>query len=466
MAVYDGHAAPEREETEQQLLYAGKWVDVQDTDQRWYEAQVVEVKDIQVRLAVRGYDETGNLWLRADSPRIGTLFSHEPRGRGQALDRIVAGDFVDARDSTGQWHVGTVQDSDGAFLLVHFPRIHKKEWLGLGSGRLAPVGTRSSRADERDLGELSGTKTRKHVEASERDEDAFRAQLHQRGLCIDVMDGDGNCLFRAVSRLLYGTQEHHRMVRLKCMEYMGAQRDFFSRFVAGSFDRYVAFKRQDGVWGDHIEIQAMSEVYNRQIHVHAYSIEPISVYRMNMQSQLGSPLRLSYHFQSHYNAIIEIGTTRGLLTSAPGVAEDAATASSLQNTVDLDVVHALESSRAEFESLDKDELELAAQESLNQLEEANQHRLEEAVHRSVDDAVSRVLQETEATATEEQVVQSVLQESAMGQGSGNAAVDALIQLGFSQEQSEEAIVLVHSMYGDDLSTDTLVAYALNYLAME
>lgn len=30
--------------------------------------------------------------------------------------------------------------------------------------------------------------------------------------------------------------------------------------------------RQDGEWGDHVEIQAMSEIYGRPVHIYAYSL--------------------------------------------------------------------------------------------------------------------------------------------------------------------------------------------------
>jgi len=34
------------------------------------------------------------------------------------------------------------------------------------------------------------------------------------------VDGDGNCLFRAASQIIYGTDEHHMLVRAKTCEYI------------------------------------------------------------------------------------------------------------------------------------------------------------------------------------------------------------------------------------------------------
>jgi OTU domain-containing protein 5 len=45
-----------------------------------------------------------------------------------------------------------------------------------------------------------------------------------------------------------------------------------------SFEQYVQCKRQDKVWGDDIEIQALSEIYNRPIEIYAYSTEPMRTF--------------------------------------------------------------------------------------------------------------------------------------------------------------------------------------------
>jgi len=51
------------------------------------------------------------------------------------------------------------------------------------------------------------------------------------------------------------------------MDYIASARGFFSRFIDGEFDEYVHNMRRAGEWGDHVEIQAMSEIYERKIQV-------------------------------------------------------------------------------------------------------------------------------------------------------------------------------------------------------
>ena len=45
-----------------------------------------------------------------------------------------------------------------------------------------------------------------------------------------------------------------------------------------SVEAYVERKRQNGVWGDDIELQALSEIYDRPIELYAYSKEPMRTF--------------------------------------------------------------------------------------------------------------------------------------------------------------------------------------------
>jgi OTU domain-containing protein 5 len=47
--------------------------------------------------------------------------------------------------------------------------------------------------------------------------------------------------------------------------------DYFSQYVTENFEEYVSRKRLTQVHGNHLEIQALSELYNRPIHIYCYS---------------------------------------------------------------------------------------------------------------------------------------------------------------------------------------------------
>ena len=99
---------------------------------------------------------------------------------------------------------------------------------------------------------------------------------------IEEMDSDGNCLFRAVAYQVYGDQDLCFFLRERCMLYVLASKDYFKDFIDttidGSIELYCQRKSQDKVWGDDLEIEALSEIYGRPIEIYAYSSQPMRTF--------------------------------------------------------------------------------------------------------------------------------------------------------------------------------------------
>ncbi|KAL2713781.1 OTU domain-containing protein 5-B isoform X1 [Vespula squamosa] len=153
----------------------------------------------------------------------------------------------------------------------------------------------------------------------------FEKRMRKMGYIVKKMGEDGACLFRAVADQVYGDQEMHGIVRKHCMDYIASNQEFFSHFVAEDFTTYVDRKRQEYVHGNHIEMQAMSEMYNRSIQLFCYSTEPINIFHTMVKSD-NEPIRLSYQRGSHYNSIVDpykatIGVGLGLPSFNPGSAD-------------------------------------------------------------------------------------------------------------------------------------------------
>ncbi|CAB3409175.1 unnamed protein product [Caenorhabditis bovis] len=144
-------------------------------------------------------------------------------------------------------------------------------------------------------------------------EKEFVERFAARGLTIKEMVGDGACMFRAIAEQIYGDQEMHGQIRKLCMDYMAKNRDYFGDFITEDFDQYIRRKRCDTVHGNHLELQAISELFARPVEVYEYSTEPISILlprgsneqASSSSRQQNPPLRLSYHGSVHYNAIID-----------------------------------------------------------------------------------------------------------------------------------------------------------------
>ncbi|XP_058088039.1 OVARIAN TUMOR DOMAIN-containing deubiquitinating enzyme 6 isoform X3 [Magnolia sinica] len=82
------------------------------------------------------------------------------------------------------------------------------------------------------------------------------------------------------------------------------ERDHFSQFITEGFTSYCKRKRRDKVYGNNMEIQALSEMYNRPIHIYSYSTEPINIFHGSYNTDT-PPIRLSYHHGNHYNSLVD-----------------------------------------------------------------------------------------------------------------------------------------------------------------
>lgn len=125
-----------------------------------------------------------------------------------------------------------------------------------------------------------------------------------KGLEVKRMVEDGNCLFRAVADQVYGDSEAYDLIRQMCIDYMERERDHFSQFITEGFMSYCKRKRRDKVYGNNAEIQALSEMYNRPIHIYSYSTEPINIFHGSYDTDT-PPIRLSYHHGNHYNSLVD-----------------------------------------------------------------------------------------------------------------------------------------------------------------
>lgn len=132
----------------------------------------------------------------------------------------------------------------------------------------------------------------------------FVKAISERGLIVKEIIEDGACLFRAISLQIYGDQDMHEVIRQQTMDYIFQNREYYAQFVTEDITKYVSRKRHISVHGNHIEIQAMSEMYNRPVELYCYELEPINIFNSEQISNGYEPLRLSYQRCSHYNAII------------------------------------------------------------------------------------------------------------------------------------------------------------------
>lgn len=212
------------------------------------------------------------------------------------------------------------------------------------SGSSRVEGSSREEADEYNSGDEYDTGMMTEAEYEER-ERRFEKQLQKTNFIIKKMCPDGACLFRSVADQVYGDQEWHSIVRAHCMDYMVKNCDYFSQYITEDFDTYIARKRTDNCHGNHVEMQALSEMYNRNVEVYVYSTEPINTFH-TINATDNEPLRLSYHRNIHYNSVVNphkatIGVGLGMPSFVPGLADKSLMRDALQTSEKCELEQAM-----------------------------------------------------------------------------------------------------------------------------
>lgn len=348
-------------------LFKHQWLDVKDSVDKWLEAQVIDVDGDKISIHYKGwkdkYDETldttsdSKIFERI-SPPLTNFHEHPPPYEGK-MD-LKVGQEVDIHDTTEKWCKGRVveivREAPNRYqALIHYDGWDSQydEWVNLDSYRLAPL---NHHTDPPCMVRRPSLHRSSSEYAPPQDEETkFRDELKRvKNWSIRDMAGDGNCLFRSVSHQIYGDAKYHALVREKCMDYVEAEITFFSNYIDGDVKVYVNRMRQDGEWGDNVEIQAMSEIYSRRVEIYAYNTEPMKTYQRHLGGS--NPIRISYHCRSHYNSMVFPDLQQQWLRSQPGVWEDRAIAASRNRvrirpntqTQDEELKLALSLSRQEF----------------------------------------------------------------------------------------------------------------------
>ncbi len=83
-----------------------------------------------------------------------------------------------------------------------------------------------------------------------------------------IILGDGNCLFRSFSFILYSTEEKCRYIREAVVEVISLNEECFKSYcLPETVAQHVEKMRNDTVWGTHAEIFAFSVLVFRPVFV-------------------------------------------------------------------------------------------------------------------------------------------------------------------------------------------------------
>ena len=132
----------------------------------------------------------------------------------------------------------------------------------------------------------------------------LRRRLDGLGLRENEVDGDGNCQFRAIADQLYGSPDRYAEVRANIVEHLRSNSSRYSAFVPDSYDTYIENMGRDGNWGDHLTLQAASNVYGLEIRVYtSYDRNWERVIRPTDDGNIRRAIQLSFYAELHYNSV-------------------------------------------------------------------------------------------------------------------------------------------------------------------
>lgn len=451
------------------------YVDCIDERGVWLNGEVLELKENEVFVKYTGYHNKFNRWV----PNNPSHILHQWR-RGHEFS---INNRIDLLDTKNNWEEAQVIDINQTQIQIHYKRYTPiwDEWIHKDSDRISEIGSKSKAYG---IGKLDPSRpnliVRKEVqpfiskpELPTNREASFRQLLLEKDMIINDVESDGNCLFRAVSHQLYGTTEHHGLIRRYVYEYMSIEREYFSQFVVGGmegFDEYLRYQTQNGAWGDDCELQVISEMYNRPVEIYAYANTPMRTFHENEGD--GRAMKLAYHGQSHYNSIMSKDKHNPLLSTSPSVAETCAIQRARIgiDRSDRDLTEAIRISREGFENRDQLNLQQALEtslqidsdpslnaaisQSLNSASEEDLIRIamEHSLKHNEDELQAAIARSIEGDdSIEEAIRRSQMEYSGLGY---NPFIDQVVQFGFTHEQALQA----YSIVGDN--TEAMIDFII------
>ncbi|XP_072535091.1 OTU domain-containing protein 1 [Salminus brasiliensis] len=121
---------------------------------------------------------------------------------------------------------------------------------------------------------------------------------------------DGNCLYRAVSKAVYGDQSMHKELREQTMYHIADHLDEFIHIIEGDMGEFLVKAAQDGAWAGYPELLAMTQMLNVNVYLTTGgSLESPTVSTMMHylgEEDLTKPaIWLSWLSNGHYDILLD-----------------------------------------------------------------------------------------------------------------------------------------------------------------
>ncbi|XP_065290353.1 OTU domain-containing protein 4-like isoform X2 [Dermacentor albipictus] len=124
--------------------------------------------------------------------------------------------------------------------------------------------------------------------------------LSSLGFWRKQIAADGSCLFRVVSEHVYNTQSKHEVVRRACVQHLREKKSIYAKYIDGDFEQYISNMENVKVWGGHLEMHAMAELYKKDFLI--FDSPGRSPYYAT-ENHFQDVVMLCYTLGNHYDAV-------------------------------------------------------------------------------------------------------------------------------------------------------------------
>ncbi|CAL0299531.1 unnamed protein product [Lupinus luteus] len=122
-----------------------------------------------------------------------------------------------------------------------------------------------------------------------------------------MVQGDGNCQFRALSDQLYNTPDHHKFVRRQIVNQLKSHPEIYEGYVPMEYSDYLEKMSKSGEWGDHVTLQAAADSYGVRIFVMTSFKDTCCIEILPHFEKPKGVIFLSFWAEVHYNSIYPQG---------------------------------------------------------------------------------------------------------------------------------------------------------------
>ncbi|EDQ86478.1 uncharacterized protein MONBRDRAFT_10797 [Monosiga brevicollis MX1] len=160
------------------------------------------------------------------------------------------------------------------------------------------------------VGRLGAHHMDRHKWQGGEEERQLREQVGKLGLEVVDIEGDGNCMFRALMHQYKGTQHAHGEARARVVQYLSEHRADYEAFVEDdtSFDDYLAEMGRDRVYGDQLALVAFVQAYQVDVFVHQVG-KPVWILRAAADNRPAArQMHIIYYDWEHYDALQHVSS--------------------------------------------------------------------------------------------------------------------------------------------------------------